>query len=98
MCVCVCVCLCVYGAWSLHLNRHFLKFADDTVIASLLHKDAPEHGPVGDERVKWCDEAFLQLNATKTEDHATGFRRNASHPPSQNFIKGTGIEFVNLKI
>ena len=42
----------------------------------------------------WCDEAFLQLNATKTK--VIDFRRRSSHPLSQTFIKGVGIEFVEL--
>ena len=47
---------------SQHINRHILKFADDTVIVSLLHKHESQHGPVVDEFVSWCDKSFLQLN------------------------------------
>ena len=52
------------------------SIADDTVIISLLHKDESEHGPVVDEFVKWCDDAFPQLNTTKTKDKFIDFRRN----------------------
>ena len=78
---------------SQHENRHILKFADDTVIISLLRKDESEHGPVVDEFVQWCDEAFLQLNSTKTKDMVIDFRK-VFLPPSKTFIKGTEIEFV----
>ena len=54
-----------------------------------------EQGPLVDEFVKWCDEAFLQLNATKAKDMVIDFRRQSLHPPSQTFNKGTGIEFIN---
>lgn len=32
---------------------------------SLLQNNEAEHGPVVYEFVKWCDEAFFQLNTTK---------------------------------
>ena len=46
-----------------------VKFADDTVIIGLLHKERP-------------DEAILQLNATKTMDLVINFRKKSFHPPS----------------
>lgn len=58
-----------------------VKFADDTVIIGLLHKERP-------------DEAILQLNATKTMDLVINFRKKSFHPPSYIFIKGSGIELV----
>ena len=59
----------------------------------MLRKDESEHGPVVDEFVQWCDEAFLQLNSTKTKDMVIDFRK-VFLPPSKTFIKGTEIEFV----
>ncbi len=53
---------------SKHSNRFFLKFADDTVIVSLLENNEMCHGPVVDDFVKWCDDACLQLNVSKTKD------------------------------
>ena len=79
---------------SQHEDRYILKFADDTVIISLLQNDESEHGPVVNEFVSWCDEAFLQLNTSKTKDMAIDFRRKVSNPPTQTSIKGSNIEIV----
>ena len=50
---------------SQQMNRHILKFADDTIILGLLHRHESQHGPVVDEFVSWCDKSFLQLNILK---------------------------------
>ncbi len=42
-------------------NRHFVKFADDTVIVSLRNNEETSHGPVIDHFVIWCQDAFLDL-------------------------------------
>lgn len=49
-------------------NHHILKFADDTVILSLLNSTATSHGPVVDNFLKWCKDSFLSLNVSKTKD------------------------------
>lgn len=74
--------------------RHILKFTDNTAIVSLLHNDKSEHGLVVDEFVKWCDDAFIQLNTIKTNDMVIDFRKKASQPAPQTLIKRTDIEFV----
>ncbi len=38
---------------SKHSNSTILKFADDTVIVSLLHNNESGHGPVIEEFVTW---------------------------------------------
>ncbi len=40
-------------------NQHFVKFADDTVIVSLLNNEETSHSPVIDHFVTWCQDAFL---------------------------------------
>ena len=57
--------LCTNDCISQHEDRHVLKFADDTVIIHLLHHDESQLGPVVDEFVRWCDEAFLQGPRTR---------------------------------
>ena len=44
---------------SAHPNRHILKFADDSVIVSLLNNEEASHGPVVNDFVTWCDNSFL---------------------------------------
>ena len=78
---------------SQHPNRFIIKFADDSVIVSLLDEDIIEHGPVVDDFILWCDESFLQLNVNKTKDMIISFRRTPISP-SPTIIKGTEIEVV----
>ena len=49
-------------------NHHIVKFTDDTVIVSLLDDTDTSHGPVLNYFLDWCNEAFLELNVTKTKD------------------------------
>lgn len=44
-----------------------LKFADDTVIVSLLHDNESSHGPVTGELVTWCDESILERDINKAK-------------------------------
>ncbi|KAK0146536.1 hypothetical protein N1851_014143 [Merluccius polli] len=80
---------------SKYSNRHILKYADDTVIVSLLQKHGSQHGPVVDEFVSWCDRSFLQLNSSKTKDMVIDFRRKQSGSTPPTYIKGSSIEVVD---
>ena len=40
---------------SIHSNRYFIKFSDDTSLLSLLSNDEVDHGPVLKDFVAWCD-------------------------------------------
>ncbi len=72
-------------------NRHFVKFADDSVIVSLLNNEETSHGPVIDHFVTWCQDAFLELNAFKTKDMRIDFRRNVTNTDKTS-INGQEIE------
>lgn len=73
-------------------DRFILKFADDSVIISLLHNSKSNHGPVVDEFIQWCDDSFLQLNISKTKDVSVDFRRQPSSSPT--ITKGQVVESV----
>ncbi|KAK0132217.1 hypothetical protein N1851_032981 [Merluccius polli] len=60
-------------------NRHILKFADDTVIVSLLHNNESSHGPVMEDFIRWCDLSFLNSGS--------------NHDPT--VIKGQSVECVD---
>ena len=79
---------------SYHDNRTILKFADDSVIVSLLRGQEAGHGPVVDDFVTWCDQSFLQLNVNKTKDMIIDFRTSAP-VPSVTTVKGTDLELVD---
>lgn len=74
-------------------NRFILKYADDSVIVSLLQGNEDNHSPVVDNFVKWCDDSHLQINLTKTKDMAIDFRKNAK-TPEPVMIKGQLMEQV----
>ena len=78
---------------SQHENRHIIKFADDSIILSLLHGSETDHGPVLDDFIAWCDSSHLHLNVTKTKDMVIDFRRNPL-PALTTTIKGQAVEVV----
>lgn len=75
-------------------NRFILKYADDSVIVSLLQEGENNHGPVVDDFVKWCEDSHLQLNLAKTKDMTIDFRKNTRTPEPVR-IKGQVIEQVH---
>ena len=70
-----------------------MKFADDTVIVSLLNKKDTSHGPIIDHFAIWCQDASLELNASKTKDMCVDFRRNVINHV-KICINGQEIEVV----
>lgn len=78
---------------SMYENRFIIKYADDSVILSLLKENETSHGPIIEHFVKWCDESYLQLNILKTKDMLIDFRKS-THPSDPTLIKGQKIEYV----
>ena len=74
-------------------NRLILKYADDSVVVSLLRGGESSHGPVIDDFLRWCDDSYLQINVSKTKDMFIDFRRQA-HSQEALTIKGQTIEQV----
>ena len=54
-------------------NCHLVKYADDTVLLSLLTGPSHHHGPVLQEFVEWCDNSKLELNVSKTKEMVVSF-------------------------
>ena len=53
---------------SKYAHRHIIKFTDDSVIASLLNNDDPDHGPVLSDFTDWFKASFLPFNVSKTKE------------------------------
>ena len=51
---------------SRHAGHHIIKFADDSVILSLVKHVSPDHGPVVADFLEWCESSFLTINEAKT--------------------------------
>ena len=51
-----------------HADRFIIKYADDSVVVSLLYDGEVSHGLVFEDFTSWCDEYFLQINVDKTKD------------------------------
>lgn len=67
---------------SQHAGRHILKFADDSVIVSLLTSNDPDHGPVVREFTDWCSSSFMSINVAKTKEMLIDFRKVVPGTPS----------------
>ncbi|KAK7901264.1 hypothetical protein WMY93_018033 [Mugilogobius chulae] len=74
-------------------NHYVIKFADDSVIVSLLFGDAPDHGPVLSEFFDWCQSSFLHINVAKTKEMCIDFRKSSS-VLSPALIDGQVVEVV----
>ncbi len=74
-------------------NCRILKFADDTVIVSLLNSTETSHGPVFEYFLKWCNESFLSLNVLKTKDMCIDFWC-VQPSPETKMTDGQAVEIV----
>lgn len=74
-------------------NGTIIKYADDSVIVSLLPENETSHCPVIDDFIHWCEESYLQLNLSKTKDMVIDFSRNNSMNEA-TLMKGQTIEYV----
>ena len=78
---------------SQHPDRHILKFADDSVIVSLLNNQDCTHGPVVNDFSAWCESSFLKINVLKTKELIVDFRKKPPpYPPV--FIHGQAVDTV----
>ncbi len=74
-------------------NRFLVKFSDDTVLLSLLQGSESDHGPALSEFVNWCDDNFLYLNVSKTQEMFIDFRHaNTGHRAS--VIHGVEVQRI----
>ena len=71
-----------------------IKFADDTSLSGLVaNSDETAYREAVSEMVDWCDEHFLELNVTKTEEMIVDFRRK-KEPVQPLIIKGEEVRQV----
>ena len=62
-------------------NCHLIKFADDTALLGLIHKeDANEYTQLVNKFVEYCNDNFLVLNVSKTKELIIDFRIKRSEP------------------
>ncbi len=54
----------LYSYTSIFPNRHFIKYADNTALVSLLYDGEKEHGSVLDYFLNWCEKSNLLLNTS----------------------------------
>ena len=75
-------------------GRHILKYADDSVVLSLLGDEACQHGPVLDNFTAWYKCSFLNINVPKAKEMIMDLRRKSSLvPPS--LIYDQAVEVVH---
>lgn len=72
-------------------SRHFIKFADDSVLVSLLKVGVGGGGPIVNDFVSWCKGSFLELYKSKAM--ITDFRKSIP-TPKPTIIEVTEIDLV----
>ena len=75
---------------------HLVKYADDTVLLSLLSGSSQHHGPGLQEFVEWCNNSCLELNVNKTKGMVVTFsnRQRELATASITSIHGRPVELV----
>ncbi|KAL1278232.1 hypothetical protein QQF64_024905 [Cirrhinus molitorella] len=75
---------------------YLIKYADDTVLLSLLSDSSQNHGPVLQEFVEWCDSSHLELNVSKTKEMVVTFSNKQREIATAvtTFIHGMPVELV----
>ena len=76
-----------------HDNSFIIKYADDSVIVSLLNNEETGHGQVTADFLSRCTDTFLELNISKTKELLVDFRRGP-HPTQITVINGQPVEIV----
>lgn len=75
-------------------DRYIVKFAEDSVIVSLLKGGGElDRSPVVNDFVSWCKGFFLELNVSKTKDMLIDFRKSTPIP-KPIVIEGSEVELV----
>ncbi len=75
--------------------RFVLKYADDSVIVSLLQGDEKDHGPVLKESVDWRDLFFkLMWLRLKNFQRSTSLLYSSSSVPALSVMKGEPVADV----
>ena len=77
-----------------HDNRFIIKYADDSVIVSLLSNSEDGHGQITEDFLTCCKDTFLELNISKTKDLCIDFRRGP-HATQYTVIHGQPVETVS---
>lgn len=60
---------------SQHAGHHIIKFADDSIIVSLLNHGNTDHGPVVGDFIEWCN-SYLSINVAKTKELIVDFSKS----------------------
>ena len=85
-------------------NNHMVKFADDTVLLSLVHKDMDPsvYQDEIDLFIKWCDINHLILNVTKTQEMVLDPRQVTDHEPvvikNQEITQVSSYKYLGVHI
>lgn len=74
-----------------------VKYADDTVLLSLLSGASQTHGTALQELVEWCDNLCLELNVSKTKAMVVTFSNKQLQLASAatTTIHGMSVELVD---
>ena len=73
-----------------------MKYADDTVLLSLLSGPSQQHGSALQEFVEWCDSSCLEMNVSKTKEMVVTFSKRQRELAAASIISihGRPVELV----
>jgi hypothetical protein len=79
-------------------NSHLVKYADDTVLLSLLSGPSQQYGSAFQEFVDWCDSSCLELSINKTKVMVVTFsnKQRALATAVTTTIHGGPVELVQI--
>ncbi len=81
---------------SSHSSTSIVKFADDTVVLSLIsNNDETAYLDKVERLTSWCQDNCLSLNVSKTKEMIVDFRKRQQRPYTPLMISGTPVERVN---
>ncbi len=81
---------------SSHSSTSIVKFADDTVVLSLIsNNDETTYLDELERLTSWCQDYCLSLNVSKTKELIVDFRKRQQRPYTSLMISGTPVERVS---
>ena len=82
---------------STHPDCHLVKYADDTVLLSLLSGPSHHHSSALVEFVEWCDNSCLELNVEKTKEMVVTFssKQRELAAAAVSTVHGKTVEMVD---
>ena len=68
-------------------SSYLVKFSDDTALLSILQGSESDHGNALTDFISWCEDNYLDLNASKTKELIIDLDGTEIQPKSVSYIR-----------